>query len=479
MPTIARSKTNLKTRGAAPVTALASRDRLDVPTAKRRARRRSEPTEAPTMPIEAPKLSENRVTLPPPGENPGGTPTRSETQLHQGVQGRMTMRMVALDLGAKKTTYCELSQGQVVQRASVSELESLQALLGPEQPLATVAIEACREAWFVHDLLVKWGNEVVLVDTTRSRQLGIGQQGRKTDRIDAETLARALEAGRIPAAHLLSPKRRELRRVIGVRRALVQSRAQLVTTIRGLVREQGGKIPSCNTEHFFSKVRGQKLDKQVAQLIEPLLAMVQVADTQLASIEEQLAVLCAQEPIITLLTTAPGVGTVVAATLVSVVDEAKRFQSAHQVESYLGLVPSEDTTGGKRRLGAISKAGNSYLRALLVQAAWSIVRRSDKSDPLYLWVHKLVERRGKRIAVVALARRLVGVLWAMWRDGTVYDAQHLAQQGTRGLRGAVQSLEQQTAALARAAKKGSIKHPTSTIIATARDSQKTLVANAT
>jgi len=478
MPTITKSKANLKSRGAAPVTALASRDRVDVPTAKRRARRRSGQADTPTMPVEENKVAENRATLPPPGEYPDSAPTRFETQISQGAEGRMTMRIVALDLGAKKTSYCELSQGQVVHRTTVSELSSLQPLLGPDQPAAKVAIEACREAWFVHDLLVEWGNEVVLVDTTRSRQLGIGQHGRKTDRIDAETLARALEAGRIPVAHVLSPKRRELRRVLGVRRALVESRAQLVTTVRGLVREQGGKIPSCNTEHFVSKVRGQKLVSNIAQLIEPLLVLVHGIDTQLVNVEGQLAALCAQEPIIAALTTTPGVGAVVAATFMSVIDEAKRFQSAHQVESYLGLVPSEDSSGGKRRLGAISKKGNCYLRSLLVQAAWTIVRSSDKSDPLYLWVNQLIQRRGKRIAVVALARRLVGVLWALWRDGTVYDAPHLAHQGARGLRGAVQSLEQQTAAIAQAIKKSSIKHPATSSIATSRRSRKTLAANA-
>lgn len=259
------------------------------------------------------------------------------------------MRIVALDLGTKKTTYCEVSQGQVVRRTTVSQVSSLQPLLGPDQPAAKVAIEACREAWFVHDLLVEWGNEVLLVDTTRSRQLGIGQHRRKTDRIDAETLARALEVGRIPEAHVLSPQRRKLRRVLGVRRALVEARAQLVTTVRGLVREHGGRIPSCATEHFVSKVRGQRLASDVFQLIEPLLVLVQGIDTQLASTEEQLAVLCAQEPIIAVLTTTPGVGTVVAACFMSVVDEARRFRSAHQVESYVGLVPTEDSTRSYRR----------------------------------------------------------------------------------------------------------------------------------
>jgi transposase len=181
----------------------------------------------------------------------------------------MTMRIVALDLGARKTTYCEISQGQVVQRATASEVTSLDSLLGPGQAAATVAIEACREAWHVHDVLVEWGNEVVLINTTRSRQPGIGQHGRKTDRIDAETLARALEVGRIPAAHVLSRERREVRRVLAVRRTLVESRAEYITTVRGLVREQAGKIPSCDSEQFVRKARAQKLASAVGRLIEP------------------------------------------------------------------------------------------------------------------------------------------------------------------------------------------------------------------
>ena len=127
------------------------------------------------------------------------------------------MRKVALDLGTRKTAYCEVRDGKVVQRRTEDAVRDFEPLLGPEQPEAVVAIEACREAWHVHDLLTSWGNQVVLVDTTRSRRLGIGQHGRKTDRIDAEVLALALERGGIPAAHVLSPHRRELRRWLGVR----------------------------------------------------------------------------------------------------------------------------------------------------------------------------------------------------------------------------------------------------------------------
>lgn len=383
------------------------------------------------------------------------------------------MRIVALDLGVKKSSYCELSEGQISHRATVCEIGSLEHLLGPKQPPARVAFEACRQAWFVHDLLVEWGNEVVLVDTTRSRQMGIGQHGRKTDRIDAETLARALEAGRIPAAHVLSPARRELRRVLAVRLSLVETRAQMVTTVRGLVREQGGSIPSCDVTNFVRNVRERKLSLKILRCVGPLLEVIEKTSDQLIGVEEQLAVLCANEPVIANLTTVTGIGTVIAACFMSVVDDAKRFRNAHQLESYVGLVPSEDTSGGKRRLGAITKKGNCYLRALMVQAAWVVIRASDKSDPLYLWAKKVEERRGKRIAVVALARRLVGILWAIWRDGAVYDAKYLAQQGIRGIRGAAQSLELQKEKLELAAKKPSVKHPRSNSIATSRRSSKT------
>ena len=139
-------------------------------------------------------------------------------------------------------------------------------------------------------------------------------------------------------------------------------------------------------------------------------------------------------------------GAVVAASFISVVDEADRFRHAHQLESYIGLVPGENSSGSKRRLGAITKEGNSYLRALLVQAAWNILRTKG-DDPLKSWATKVAARRGKKVAVVALARRLVGVLWAMWRDGADYDPRALAREGARGLRQAAREMEQQADAL--------------------------------
>jgi len=347
-----------------------------------------------------------------------------------GAKEETAMRSVALDLGVKQTSFCEVSRGLVIGRRTVVELQSLEDVLGPGSKRARVAIEACREAWHVHDVLTAWGHDVVLVDTTRTKQIGMRQHGRKTDRIDAEVLARAVEQGGIPVAHVLSPARRELRDVLGVRRALVETRTQYITTIRGLARSRGERIATCAAGGFLAKVAKTKLREETQRMIEPLVSALQRINLELARTNVRLAELGSSEPIIERLTTAPSVGLVVAAAFVSVVDEAHRFEGAHQLESYLGLVPREASTGGKRKLGAITKQGNAYVRQLLVQSASSILRVGDADDPLRQWGRAVVERRGRKIAVVALARRLAGILWAMWRKGTVYEAARIGNRSS-------------------------------------------------
>jgi len=248
----------------------------------------------------------------------------------------------------------------------VGSIGRLEDLLGPECPPARVAIEACREAWHVHASLQDWGNEVLLVDTTRVKQLGVGRHGRKTDRIDAEVLALAVERNQIPTAHVLSPARQQLRMQRSVRRALVTTRAEYVTTVRGLVRAVGGKLPSGATTHFVKHVREAKLDNAVSELVAPLLDVLDQLNAQLAQLELQLEDKCADEPVIALLMTAPYIGVVTAAAFVSVIDDANRFGSSRKVGAYLGMVPVEESSGDRRRLGSITKKGNGYVRSLLI-----------------------------------------------------------------------------------------------------------------
>jgi transposase len=105
---------------------------------------------------------------------------------------------------------------------------------------------------------------------------------------------------------------------------------------------------------------------------------------------------------------------------VAALDRVERFPNAHSVQSYLGLVPGEDSSGTRKRRTGITKAGPSRLRWTLTQAAWSF-RRVAKLDPLAVWADEVEKRRGKMIATTALARRLAGVMYAIWRDGTRYQ----------------------------------------------------------
>jgi transposase len=352
------------------------------------------------------------------------------------------MRSVGLDLGKKEIAYCEVQHGKVVGRRTARGLDELEDVLGPQSPPATVAIEACREAWHVHDMLTKHGHKVLLIDTTRVKQLGVGHHGRKRDSIDAEVIAFAVDRRQIPEAHLLSPHRRQLREKIHARRALVETRATYTTMMRGIVRARGEKLPTCDTEHFRANLKRATLTAEARSAIAPLIAVLETIDVQLSNVETELEQLAAKEPTIARLTSTPGVDLVVASVFVSVIDEAKRFPDAHKVASYLGLVPREDTTGGrdKQRLGSITKCGNPHARAMLVQAAWCLFRGRG-SDPLRAWARGIDKRRGKRIAVIALARRLAGVLWAMWRDGQPYDPSRVATASARGLKTAACTTE--------------------------------------
>ena len=385
--------------------------------------------------------SGNSKAIPSPSAIAEGSPHAFRDAFRRGSKEGTALRSVGLDLGKKEVAYCEVQDGKVVARRTARGIEELDDLLGPQSP-ATVAIEACREAWHVHDRLTKYGHKLLLIDTTRVKQLGVGHHGRKRDNIDAEVIAFAVDRQQIPQAHLLSPHRRELREKIHARRALVETRATYVTMMRGIIRARGEKLASCDTEHFRATLERAVLTREARGAIAPLMAVLETIDIQLSSVEAELEELAAKDATIAHLTSAPGVDLIVASVFVSVIDEAKRFPDAHKVASYLGLVPREDTTGGrdKQKLGSITKCGNPHARAMLVQAAWCILRGRG-GDPLRTWARQIEKRRGRRITAVAVARRLAGVLWAMWRDGQTYDPSRLGTASARGLKAAARDTE--------------------------------------
>jgi len=210
--------------------------------------------------------------------------------------------------------------------------------------------------------------------------------------------------------------RRHVRAELAVRDALVRTRTRYIALAKALVRRDGLRVPTSASSWVPTRIAELDLSPALATELTPLFAVY-------APLNEQIA---AVDPIVARLATAPEIGPVRASAFVATIDDITRFGSAHQLEAYLGVVPSERSSGEKRQLGRITKAGNGRMRWLLVEAAWRILRsKSPETAALRAWALAIARRRGKRIAAVALARRLAGVLYAMWRDGVPYDAQRI------------------------------------------------------
>jgi len=254
----------------------------------------------------------------------------------------------------------------------------------------------------------------------------------KTDKRDARTLAEALRLGAYRVTHRVSAVQRHVRSELLVRDALVRTRTRYVSLIKAAVRREGLRLSQGEAERTASKVRAIELREEVLQELAPILEVLSPLNREIEAADQRLEQLGKKDPVVRRLMTAPGVGPVTALAFVAVLDEITRFPGAHQVESYLGLVPSEYSSGERQHRGRITKRGNARMRSLLVEAGWRILRsRKSECAALKAWAMRIAARRGKRIAVVALARRLSGILYAMWRDGNEYRVPATRVEGPR------------------------------------------------
>jgi transposase len=221
--------------------------------------------------------------------------------------------------------------------------------------------------------------------------------------------------------------------VLTVREALVRTRTRYLSVIRALLRREGLRVPSGSAAAFAQRLTAMTLSPTQQALIAPLVTLLPPLNAAIAAADARVARRVAADPVAQRLATTPGVGPVTAVAFRATLDDVGRFARPGQVAAYLGLVPSECSSGERQRRGALTKAGNTRLRWLLVQAAWGIWRdRHAASRPLRTWAAALAARRGKGIAVVALARRLAGILFALWRDGTTFDPARVGGRPQRG-----------------------------------------------
>lgn len=242
----------------------------------------------------------------------------------------------------------------------------------------------------------------------------------KTDKGDARTLAMACRTRAYKAVHRVSAESREIAALLELRFLEVAQRTEMINFVRSKALECGVDLKKCESERFHVHVTKKALPAEMAATLMPAVEEIGRKSARIAALDEQVESLRKTKPVIDLLRTV--VGPVTAAMFFAVIDDVRRFKDAHQAESYTGLVPLERSSGESRRLGRITKRGNGDLRRCLFQVAAATLRSTspDKAG-LRDWARRIQEKKGWRRAVVALARKLVGILYAMWRDGKPFD----------------------------------------------------------
>jgi transposase len=287
-----------------------------------------------------------------------------------------------------------------------------------------VGMEATGHARWFERLLAELGFELWIGDPAEIKAARVRKQ--KTDRQDAQLLLKLLLEDRFPRVWVPNPENRDLRQLLWHRHRLVQMRTRVMNQLQAIAMNEGVRLRKALwSKSGRARLESLQLAAWAAQRRQDLLELLD----QLTAKMEPLSVAIEQEawerPEVRRLMTHPGVGPVTALAFVLIIGTPARFRRGKQLGSYLGLIPCEDSSAGRQRLGHISKQGNSLLRFLLVEAAHTAVLYD--ADWKRRYVH-LAMRREKRIAKVAMARRLGVRLFWMWRKG--WDYQQVLQFGS-------------------------------------------------
>jgi len=332
---------------------------------------------------------------------------------------------VGLDLGDRFSHYCILNQdGEVMEEGRIPTHARALRQHFEAEARQRIAMECGTHSPWISRLLRQWGHQVLVANARKLR--AISENESKNDRADAEMLARLAYSD----PHLLSPiQHRSVERqcdlnLIHMRDALVRARTLLVNAVRGVVKSAGGRLPKCATASFAVQA-GPALPDELRKATLPLLEQITALSGQIRRMDRQIEKLAQRYPEIAVLRTAPGVGPVVAAAYVLTLDRPDAVHGSRAAGAFLGLRPQRSQSGDSDPQHRITKTGNIYLRRLLVQAAHYILGRFGPDSALRRWGLKLAAsggQRGKKRAIVAVARKLAVILHCMWRTGQSYQA---------------------------------------------------------
>ena len=332
------------------------------------------------------------------------------------------MEHLAIDLGGRESQVCIRGADGVILEEKRWATRDLGRYLGT-RPRSRVVLETCAEAFCVADQAKALGHEVRVVPSTLVRALGVGERKTKTDKRDARKLSEVSARIDVPSVHIPTQESRELKTRLGMRAGLVTARTKLINTVRGWLRASALNVPK-DADRFVARVR--ELTEHRPSYVERQLLVIDVLTQQIDESDTEATKLAKKHPVCPRLMSVPGVGAITSLLFVAVIDDVHRFKSAHELEAYLGVTPGIYASSTRVQRTGITKAGSPEMRRCLTQAAWS-AKRARGRHPMLEWAAEVEKRRGKRIATIALVRKMAGIMFALWRDGTVYNPMQAAR----------------------------------------------------
>jgi len=350
------------------------------------------------------------------------------TRRKKEIPGKIT---VGIDLGDRSSCYCALDdQGEIVRQGSVATTKKdLNRIFGALAH-SRIALEVGTHSPWVSRHIRSLGHEVIVANPRRTRL--IGASSNKSDRLDAETLARLARVDPrmlFPIQHRGETAQADLT-VIRARAGMVESRTALINAARGLSKSFGERLRKCDAKQVDREL-AKDLPEALRAGVEPLLEEVASLTERIRAYDERIEGMARERyPEVALLRQVYGVGVLIALTFILTIDDRSRFPRSRDVGCYLGMRPRRRQSGGSNPELGITKEGDSYLRKLLVQGAHVILGRHGTDSDLRRWGQKLAARGGKgakKKARMAVARKLAILLHHLWVTGEVYEPLRASQ----------------------------------------------------
>lgn len=332
---------------------------------------------------------------------------------------------IGIDLGDRQHEVCVIDhKGGIVETIAIGSDRDALRRLAKKYPKVRVIIECGAQSPWISRYLKQLGMEVIVANPRKVR--AIWDQDFKSDQRDAEMLARI---GRLDVK-LLRPIRHGSEEAqkqmlsMKMRDTLVRRRRDIINTIRGTLKSLGHRVSNPDSARFHKIVLDEApIDQH--HIIEPLVKVLAVVTAEIKGYDKMITEAAAAHPVASRLQQIVGIGPITALYFVLKIEDPERFGRVRDIGSYLGLCPKRDQSGDCDKQLRITKAGDTYLRRLLVSAAQYILGHFGKECALREFGLKLSERggpRAKKKAVVAVARKLAVLMTSLWKSGTDYDA---------------------------------------------------------